>query len=132
MQADVEELKRKKVSVEFHLKDIESALNDIQNDLKDIRAEMQKQIKQLFYQMERKTGKTNSKLDLAVYFFIVGLLSLGGFDYWVKHGKMSHHEREEVSILSQPLQLVDSSTRGRHKAFEHTKVAYPQKILQNW
>jgi len=23
-------------------------------------------------------------------------------------------------------------TRGRHKDFEHTKVAYPQKILKNW
>ena len=34
--------------------------------------------------------------------------------------------------LFYPIDRLLSRTRGRHLVFEHTKVAYPQKIHKNW
>jgi len=30
------------------------------------------------------------------------------------------------------IRVLEYGTRVRHLVFEHTKVAYPQKILKNW
>ena len=52
--------------------------------------------------------------------------SLSAFSVYVRVGR-----KVPTSSIGQP-HSEHCCTRGRHKVFEHTKVAYPQKILKTW
>ncbi|RPA94544.1 hypothetical protein L873DRAFT_1846486 [Choiromyces venosus 120613-1] len=72
----VEQLKRAVVVVNVELGNIKSSSIEVKRDIKD-----------LTEKVDQKTDKTDTKIDLAVYLFIVGLKLKGGSDLFMKWDK---------------------------------------------
>ncbi|KAF8459335.1 hypothetical protein BGX38DRAFT_1264275 [Terfezia claveryi] len=76
IKTDVEQLKITAAVTKVELEDIKVSLNEVKRDLKD-----------LGNKIDRKSDKTDAKIDRMIYFFIGGLMLKGGFDLFIKRDK---------------------------------------------
>ena len=72
----MEQLKTTAVVAKVELENINVSLNEVKRDVKD-----------LGNKIDRKSDKTDAKIDRAIYFFIGGLILKGGFDQFMKVDK---------------------------------------------
>jgi len=83
----MEQLKTTASVTKVEIGNIKFSLNEVKRDLKDLGKDLGNKFKDLGNQIERRSDKTDAKINRAIYFFIGGLILKEGFDQFMNGDK---------------------------------------------